>query len=226
MMVPLLMWWAKLDQRRANATSLLAISPTAIVGAISYGLGGVFAWLPAIFVALGGILGAQLGAWMLRRTPLTPLRWAFIAFILVSGALLFLQVPNRESAFELNLPVVSVLLLLGLFMGVAAGLFGIGGGIVLVPALMVFLGQSDLVAKSVSLLAAAPGAISASISHLRFNTANLRDGLWVALGAVVTTPMGAYISFLLHPRIAAVASVCSPYSLPRIFCGKPLESPK
>jgi len=205
LMVPLLLWWARMDQRRANATSLLAITPAAIMGALSYGIGGVFAWLPAIFVALGSILGAQVGAWVLRRIPLVPLRWAFIAFIIASGVLLFLEVPSRESTFELTIPISVILLGLGLFMGIAAGLFGIGGGIVLVPALMVFLGQSDLAAKSVSLIAMAPGAISGSISHLRFNTARLRDGLWVALGAVLTAPIGSYISFLLNPRVAAVA---------------------
>lgn len=205
LMVPLLLWWARMDQRRANATSLLAITPAAIMGALSYGIGGVFAWLPAIFVALGSILGAQVGAWVLRRIPLVPLRWAFIVFVIASGVLLFLEVPSRESIFELTIPISLILLGLGLFMGVAAGLFGIGGGIVLVPALMVFLGQSDLAAKSVSLIAMAPGAISGSISHLRFNTARLRDGLWVALGAVLTAPIGSYISFLLNPRVAAVA---------------------
>ena len=39
LMVPLLLWWSGMDQRRANATSLLAITPAAIVGAVSYGLG-------------------------------------------------------------------------------------------------------------------------------------------------------------------------------------------
>ncbi|MEL0149638.1 MAG: sulfite exporter TauE/SafE family protein, partial [Pontimonas sp.] len=37
LMVPLLLWWTSMDQRRASATSLLAITPAAIIGAISYG---------------------------------------------------------------------------------------------------------------------------------------------------------------------------------------------
>ncbi|MFB0914137.1 MAG: sulfite exporter TauE/SafE family protein, partial [Pontimonas sp.] len=61
-MVPLLLWWTTFDQRRANATSLLAITPASLIGAISFSIGGVFEWFPAIFVALGSVLGAQLGA--------------------------------------------------------------------------------------------------------------------------------------------------------------------
>jgi uncharacterized membrane protein YfcA len=203
-MVPLLLWWTQMDQRRANATSLLAITPAAIIGAISYGVGGVFAWLPAVFVAAGSVTGAQLGAWILKRIPLTPLRWSFITFVLLSGVMLFVTVPNREALFELTAVTAALLVALGLLMGIASGLFGIGGGVIVIPALMLFLGQSDLVAKSVSLLAMAPGALSGSISHLRYKTASLRDGAWVALGAVVTTPLGAIVAFGLTPQAAAI----------------------
>lgn len=203
-MVPLLLWWTTMNQRQANATSLLAITPAAIIGALSYGIGGVFAWLPAVFVAAGSITGAQLGAWILKRIPLVPLRWSFIAFVLVSGAMLFVTVPNRDALFELNAATGALLIVLGVLMGIAAGLFGIGGGVVVIPALMLFLGQSDLVAKSVSLLAMAPGSISGSISHLRYQTASLRDGAWVSVGAVITAPMGALVAFTLSAQAAAV----------------------
>ena len=203
-MVPLLLWWTRMDQRQASATSLLAITPAAIIGAVSYGVGGVFAWLPAIFVGAGTITGAQLGAWILKRIPLEPLRWGFISFVLLSGSMLFVTVPNREALFELNAPSAALLIVLGLLMGIAAGLFGIGGGVIVTPALMVFLGQSDLVAKSVSLLAMAPGSLSGSISHIRYKTASLRDGAWVSLGAIITTPVGAVVAFGLMPQAAAI----------------------
>lgn len=203
-MVPLLVWWAQLDQRRAHATSLLAITPAAIMGAASYAVGGVFAWLPALFVALGGIIGAQLGAWLLRRITISLLRWGFIAFVVASGVMLVVALPNRESALEISLATALVLGALGLAMGISAGLFGVGGGIVVIPVLVVFLGQSDLIAKSISLLAMAPGSISGSVAHLLHKTASLRDGAWVALGAVITAPLGALVAFSLPPRIAAL----------------------
>jgi len=69
---------------------------------------------------------------------------------------------------------------------------------------MLFLGQSDLVAKSVSLLAMAPGAVSGSVSHLRHKTATLRDGVWVSVGAIVTTPLGTVVAFGLSAQAAAI----------------------
>jgi len=122
----------------------------------------------------------------------------------VSGAMLFVTVPNRDALFELDALVAAILIGVGVLMGVAAGLFGIGGGVLVIPALMMFLGQSDLVAKSVSLLAMAPGAVSGSVSHLRHKTATLRDGVWVSVGAIVTTPLGTVVAFGLSAQAAAI----------------------
>ncbi len=203
-MVPLLLWWTTLDQKRAHATSLLAITPVAVIGGVSYAIGGVFAWLPAIFVAIGGIFGAQIGAWLLRKIAVGILRWGFIAFILASGVMLLIQLPDRSVVLDITITSAAILLGLGVAMGISAGLFGIGGGVIVIPVLMLFFGQSDLVAKSISLLAMAPGAISGSISHLRHKSATLRDGAWVAAGSLITTPLGAVIAFLLSPRLAAL----------------------
>jgi len=203
-MVPLLLWWTTMGQKQAHASSLLAITPIAVVGAIAYGVGGVFEWLPAIFVATGGIIGAQIGAWILRAIPVGVLRWGFIAFTLMSGIALLFQLPDRSSSPEVTALTAVLMVGLGLAMGIAAGLFGVGGGVVVIPVLVVFAGYSDLAAKSVSLLAMAPGAISGSISHLRHKTASLRDALWVALGAILITPLGVSVAFLLTPRLASV----------------------
>jgi len=203
-MVPLLLWWTTFDQRQANATSLLAITPASLIGAISFSIGGVFEWFPAVFVAIGSILGAQVGARILTRIPLVPLRWIFISFIVISSIGLFLEVPTRGGSLEVSLTTAPILLALGLLMGVGAGLLGIGGGVIVTPAIMLFLGGSDVAAKSISLLAMAPGALSGSILHIRHKNAVLRDGLWVAAGAVFAAPFGAYLAFALSPRLAAI----------------------
>jgi uncharacterized membrane protein YfcA len=202
-MVPLLLWWTAMGQKTAHATSLLAITPAAIVGAVSFGVGGIFEWLPAIFVATGAVVGAQIGAWLLRAMPIGLLRGAFIAFIVASGVMLLIELPDRSQSLEITLVSALLLVALGIATGVAAGLFGVGGGVVVIPVLILFFGYSDLAAKSVSLLAIAPGSLSGSISHLRHKSARLRDGLWIALGAGLTTPLGAIAAFMLTPQLAS-----------------------
>ena len=203
-MVPLLLLWAGLDQRRAQATSLLAIAPAALVGTASYAIGGVFPIIPALLVAAGGLAGAQLGALLLRKLSLGWLEWTFILFVLSMAVTLFFTVPNRGVGLNVDVVVGAGLVGIGVVMGIAAGLFGIGGGIIAIPALMLIFGIGDLEAKGVSLIAMAPAALSGSFSHLRHRVATLRDGAWVALAALVITPLGSAGAFLLSEAWANV----------------------
>ena len=203
-MVPLLMWWARVDQRRAQATSLLAIAPAAVFGTVSYAVGGVFPLISGLIVAAGGIAGAQVGALLLRNLSIGWLRWTFIAFVVAMAITVILTIPHREVAVVISVGTGLGLLAIGLLMGTAAGLFGIGGGILAIPILMLVFGIGDLEAKGISLIAMAPAAISGSLSHLRHQVATARDGAWVAVGALVATPVGATGAFLLPEQYANV----------------------
>lgn len=201
-MVPLLLWWAGLAQRQAQATSLLAIAPAALVGTASYAIGGVFPLLPALAVTLGAIVGAQIGAMLLRRLSLLWLRWSFVLFVASMAVTTFFTIPHRDEHIELSLVTALGLVGIGLVMGTFAGLFGIGGGIVAIPLIMLMFGVGDLEAKGISLIAMAPAALSGSFSHLRHGTASLRDGLWVAAGALIAAPLGSLGAFLLPENTA------------------------
>ena len=95
LMVPLLITFAHMDQRRASATSLAAIVPTAVVGAITYFVNGEVDVIAALFVAAGGIVGGWLGAKLLKRLPLGWLRWMFIALLVVVAVRMLFFVPER-----------------------------------------------------------------------------------------------------------------------------------
>jgi uncharacterized membrane protein YfcA len=136
LMVPLLVWRARMDQRRAAATSLVAIIPTGVVSSAIYLAHGDVDVIAGLFVAVGAILGAVIGSRLLRRLPLTWLRWMFIVFLLAVAARLLLVEPGRGHSVPLTLWVMLGYVALGVVMGVASGLFGIGGGIIAVPLLV------------------------------------------------------------------------------------------
>ena len=102
--VPLLVLALGFDQRFAAGTSLAAIVPTATVGVISYALHGSVAWIPALILAAGAVVGAQIGTWLLPRVSLTALRWCFVAFLVAVIISLFIVIPSRDA--ELPLTVV------------------------------------------------------------------------------------------------------------------------
>jgi len=73
-------------------------------------------------------------------------------------------------------------LLVGFAAGVVSGMLGVGGGILFVPALVVFLGLSQVDAEATSLLAIIPVALVGAASQRRYGNLRLRDA--VVLGAL------------------------------------------
>jgi len=203
-MVPLLTAFARLNQRAAAATSLAAIVPTSIVGSITYIAAGEVDLVAAAFVSIGAVVGALVGSRFLKRIPLTWLRWMFIVFILLVAARLFIVTPERGLALDFSVLTAGAYILLGLLMGVLSALFGIGGGIVAVPALIGIFGISDLIAKGTSLLVMIPTSIVGTISNWRAGTVNVRAGLVLGAAATAASIPGAWLAFLLPPRLSSV----------------------
>jgi uncharacterized membrane protein YfcA len=203
-MVPLLIWLLRFDQRRAAATSLAAIVPAAISGATSYAVAGEIDLTAALLIAAGGIAGSLIGTKLLRTLPLGWLRWLFVAFLVLVAIRMFFEVPARGAGLELTPWIVVALVVLGVVMGVAAGMFGVGGGVLAVPVLIAFFGVGDLIAKGTSLIAMIPTATTGTIANTRAGLVRLGDGLIVGASAVAASFGGVAIAFLLPPRLAAV----------------------
>lgn len=203
-MVPLLVLLVGLDQRRASATSLAAIVPASIAGAAGYFSSGQIDVVVALLVAAGGIVGGWLGSHLLRRLPLGWLRWLFIALLLMVGARMLIAVPERVGgAVSLTPVVIAGLIVLGLIVGVAAGLFGIGGGLIMVPVFIALFGMNDLIAKGTSLAAMIPTAISGTWANARADLVDLRAAIIMGLVATAASVGGVAIAHLLDPQVAA-----------------------
>jgi len=87
-MVPLQVIWGGLTQRQANATSLVAIIPIAIAALPIYyfqkGTPQVDLHV-ALFLVIGSVVGAYVGARLLKRIPERPLTFAVAALLLLAG---------------------------------------------------------------------------------------------------------------------------------------------
>ena len=87
-MIPLLVLWAKVDQRKANATSLVAIIPIAIAAVpIYYFTKGTpqVDFRLALFLVIGSVFGAYIGARTLKSVPDRPLRYGVAALMMLVG---------------------------------------------------------------------------------------------------------------------------------------------
>jgi uncharacterized membrane protein YfcA len=79
---------------------------------------------------------------------------------------------------------VAGVLAIGFLAGMASGLLGVGGGALFVPALVLFLGLSQLDAQATSLLAIVPVALAGAANQRRYGNLRVRDG--VLLGVLAT----------------------------------------
>lgn len=227
-MVPLLVWRAGMDQRRATATSLVAILPTAVVSSATYLIHAAVDITAASLVSAGAIAGAIIGSRLLNRLPVAWLRWSFITFLLLTAAHMLISVPEPPDAQAFS-PVVAVgYLLLGILTGVASGLFGIGGAIISVPLLGSIFALSDVVAKGTALLVSIPTSVAGTISNRRGgNPVDVRAGLILGVTAAATSVPAVYAAFALPPKISAVTFAALLIAIAiRLSIKKPAADPR
>ena len=84
--------------------------------------------------------------------------------------------------------------------GVTGGLLGVGGGVLFVPALVFFLGLSQLAGEATSLLAIIPVAILGAYRQYGYGNVRVRDGLTIGLLSVPGVLLGAVLAEQLPER--------------------------
>lgn len=211
--VPLLVFGLGVHPRQAVSISLAA------VGAVQRLVRQQVEVGTALIFAAGGLMGAPVGTWIAQQIPegvlllLFALLMATVAVRMWRGARQTYQplelplAPPREQPstggcqrdptgrLRLGMPCAIVLTVLGAITGVLAGLFGVGGGFVIVPALVLFTGMELRRAVGTSLLVialiSAIGILSRRLSgsHLPWDVmalfvgggvAGLAGGMWLA----------------------------------------------
>jgi uncharacterized membrane protein YfcA len=93
------------------------------------------------------------------------------------------------------------LVVIGLVAGFMAGLLGVGGGIVLVPAMVLLLGFDQHIAEGTSLLVIIPAALSGSFTHHRNGRLVLRDAATLAAGGVIGAVIGSVFALSIEETI-------------------------
>lgn len=203
-LVPLLILLLGFGQKLASGTSLAVIVPTALAGTVSYAANGTIDWVAGLLLGAGAIGGSLLGTWLLHRVRAVYLRWFFILFLLVVAARMFFFIPERGAEIGVTVPLALVLATVGFIVGVLSGLLGVGGGVIVVPTLMLLFGASDLVAKGTSLLMMIPTALTGTIANYRRGNVDLRAALIVGALAVVASVLGSVVSTVLPPLVGSV----------------------
>lgn len=86
---------------------------------------------------------------------------------------------------------------LGLAAGCLSGLLGVGGGVIVVPALIILFGMAAKSAIGTSLAIIVPTAIAGSFFHFREGNVNLRIAVFVAIAAIVGSRIGVHLTTII-----------------------------
>lgn len=202
--VPGLVLFGGMEQRRAHATSLAAIVPIALAAVVGYALDDSVDWAAAGLLAAGAIGGTVAGTRFLRRIPQRALRVIFALFILGSAALLPFEATSTQPLGDLDLVAGAALVAVGLVAGALSGLLGVGGGIVIVPALVLVLAEPQVIAKGTSLAVIVPTAAAGTVANLRAGLTDLRVAAAVGVGGVVAAYGASVLALRLDPLLSAV----------------------
>jgi uncharacterized protein len=95
--------------------------------------------------------------------------------------------------------------LIGVAAGVIAGMFGVGGGTLFVPALTIFLGLSQLDAEATSLLAIVPVALVGAWRQREYGNLRVADGATVGVLAIGGAILGVVLANALPERALELA---------------------
>ena len=194
-MIPLMVGLLKLDQCRAHGTSLAVLIFTGISGAFTYGYHGQIDWTAALALAVPSVLTAAAGARLADKLPGWKLKKAFGAFLIFSSSLLVLK-PLLSDWISV-LPgdaAIAALAATGMLTGFLCGLMGVGGGTIMVPAMILLVGFTQHAAQGTALLVMAPTGFVGAFTHWRLGNVALELLYGMAPGILLGTFLGGSIA--------------------------------
>ncbi len=199
----------------AHATSLFAIVPTSVRGALTYHRARLVVWRAVWPIGLASMVAAAAAARLAPQLPAEALRIAFGALLVFSGARLLRrrdaeeEVRHGTAHLRLSLPVT---LATGLAVGTFSALLGVGGGIVAIPLLIGVVGIDvrQVAGTSMAIIvitslggvlayifggAGVPGRPPLSLGYV-----DVALGTVVFLGALLSVRWGAHLNQRMKPR--------------------------
>jgi uncharacterized protein len=196
------------DAHVAIGTSAIAVAANAAANLSNHARGGTVLWSCAILFAAAGMIGALAGSILGKMLEGEQLLVLFaLLMLLIAGLMLKTRSRIGLTVVQMNRANTLAIVGLGFATGTLSGFFGIGGGFLIVPALMLATGMSIMNAISSSLVAVTAFGLTTAASYAwsGFVSWGLA-GLFI-VGGLAGGLIGTHLAQLLSTRRGALNSV-------------------
>lgn len=189
----------------AVGTPLLVIVPTVITSAVEYARADCVDWRLAGRAGATGVPGAIAGAYMTRFIPGGIILLATAVLMVVAAVGVARGRDVSESRHESRDGPVWPEYAAGLGAGLFSGFFGLGGGLVLVPAFAGPLGRGVKVAFGTSLVVICVLSLPGAVVHWLLGHVDLRLAALLVAGAIPGAWLGAHVATRMPERTLRLA---------------------
>jgi len=205
-MIPLMVGILKMGQHKAHGTSLVALVFTGLSGAFTYALKGSVDVAGSMLLAVTAIFTARAGAHFAHALPEWKLKKSFGGFLIIVS-LLLLAKPYIAAAGTAagGWEKIVVLLITGIFTGFLSGMMGVGGGTIMVPAMVLLAGFNQHTAQGTSLLAMIPAGGVGAFTHWKLGNVSVGLLPWLIPGILAGTYLGATLAHVLSEAVLRIA---------------------
>ena len=206
-LVPILVILFKVNQHKAQATSLVVVALAAVTGAMTYALADSVAWLAVPFLIAGGIVGTLLGTIAVKKVKDRILKLVFGIFLVFVAIRIAVQsldttaLTNASAGLEFG----PIYLLVGLAMGLLSSFLGVGGGIIVIPILITVFGFTPQLAAGTSLVVMIPIVLLGALRLTKGGFTNWGQGVRIGIPAAISAIGGAALALATQPAIVQIA---------------------
>lgn len=187
----------------ALATSNLGILITSAAGTFTNARQGLVPWRRVLWLGIPAIALAPLGAWIAFHLPGELLIVGFILLNVTNIVLTGRKQAEDEHVSDVPEPTALQYTATGGSGGLLAGLFGIGGGLIVVPLQILWLSTPIKIAARASLAVIMLSSAAAVIGHTVVDGGiHWSTGIILGIGGIIGAPLGALLLRRISPTTA------------------------
>jgi len=203
LMVPVLVYIAKLPASEAIAMSLLIVGLASASGTVKYWKRGFVNWRLAFLFALPGMVASFLGARLTRFVSSDLLLFTFGVLTMGISIILYNKSSKGTGSSEQVVcrPAFTLSIGVGAVIGFLTGLLGVGGGFLIVPAIALLMKCSLYTAIGTSLVIIAVNSIAGLSGHLSTMKLNIPLSVMFLSATIGGAIIGARISDKLNTTV-------------------------